>query len=101
MPVSGKSFASAASKTYKSIAIQVGASTAPTFEKAESEKPKTIAVDTRKTVSTPSNVKRHRKIRIRESGVLVNKKRDQTSPKSPTTWERMSWKSMHPKATKV
>ncbi|GFW98617.1 hypothetical protein TNCV_2757961 [Trichonephila clavipes] len=55
-PVSGKSYVSATSKTYKSTAIQCDASTAPIFEKTEYEKPKTIAVDTCKTVSTPSNV---------------------------------------------
>ncbi|GFX38226.1 hypothetical protein TNCV_3838251 [Trichonephila clavipes] len=46
MPVSGKSYVSATSKSYASTAIQCDASTAPTSEKAESEKPKTIAVDT-------------------------------------------------------
>ncbi|GFW03221.1 uncharacterized protein TNCV_158401 [Trichonephila clavipes] len=57
-PVSGKSYASATSKTCISTAIQVDASTATTSAKAESIKPKTIAVDTRKTVSTPRYVKK-------------------------------------------
>ncbi|GFY05982.1 uncharacterized protein TNCV_3862861 [Trichonephila clavipes] len=56
-PVSGKSYASAANKTYQTIAIQVDASTAPKSEQSESVKPTTIAVDTRKTVSTPLTVK--------------------------------------------
>ncbi|GFW25077.1 uncharacterized protein TNCV_3155801 [Trichonephila clavipes] len=68
-PVSGKSYASAANKTYKTIAIQVDASTAPKSEQSESVKPNTIAVDTRKTVSTPPTVKKTRKTRIKESGV--------------------------------
>ncbi|GFW95715.1 hypothetical protein TNCV_19461 [Trichonephila clavipes] len=45
MPVSGKGYALAANKRYKTIAIQVDASTTPKSEKAECEKPKTIAVD--------------------------------------------------------
>ncbi|GFU59052.1 hypothetical protein TNCV_2933491 [Trichonephila clavipes] len=60
-PVSGKSYASATSKTYASTAIQVDASTAPTFKTAESIKPKTIAVDTLKSVSTPRDDKKTEK----------------------------------------
>ncbi|GFY03440.1 uncharacterized protein TNCV_3131981 [Trichonephila clavipes] len=60
-PVSGKSYASATIKTYASTAIQVDPSTAPTSETAESIKPKTIAVDTLKTVSTPRYVKKKQK----------------------------------------
>ncbi|GFW07147.1 CCHC-type domain-containing protein [Trichonephila clavipes] len=100
-PISGKSYASAANKTYKTIAIQVDASTAPKNKKSESEKSKTIAVDTRKTVSTPPNVKKTRKTRIKDSGMQAHKKRGQTSLKNPMTLETMSWKFMHPKATKV
>ncbi|GFU07089.1 uncharacterized protein TNCV_3607831 [Trichonephila clavipes] len=100
-PVSGKSYASATSKTYASTAIQVDASTAPTSETAESIKPKTIAVDTLKTVSTSRYVKKTRKIRIKDSGVQANKKRGQTSLRKPMTLERMSWKFTHPKVTRV
>ncbi|GFW48446.1 uncharacterized protein TNCV_1110051 [Trichonephila clavipes] len=100
-PVSGKSYALAANKTYKTIAIQVDASTAPKSEQSESVKPNTIAVDTRKTVSPPPTVKKTRKTRIKESGVQAHKKRGRTSLKNPMTWETMSWKFMHPKATKV
>ncbi|GFW10287.1 uncharacterized protein TNCV_4812551 [Trichonephila clavipes] len=56
-PVSGKSYASAANKTYQTIAIQVDASTATKSAISESVQPKSIAVDTRKTVSTPPTVK--------------------------------------------
>ncbi|GFU21491.1 hypothetical protein TNCV_412751, partial [Trichonephila clavipes] len=74
-PVSGKSYASAANKTYKTIAIQVDASTAPKSEKSESVKPNTIAADTRNTASTPPTVKKTRKTRIKESGVQAHKKK--------------------------
>ncbi|GFV17014.1 uncharacterized protein TNCV_632991 [Trichonephila clavipes] len=80
-PVSGKSYASAANKTYQTIAIQVDASTAPKSEQSQSVKPKTIAVDTRKTVSTPLTVKKSRKSRIKESGVQAHKKRSNLSKK--------------------
>ncbi|GFW00100.1 uncharacterized protein TNCV_3568871 [Trichonephila clavipes] len=60
-PVSGKSYASSTRKTYALKAIHVDASTAPTSETAESIKPKTIAADTLKTVSTPRYVKKKQK----------------------------------------
>ncbi|GFX80908.1 uncharacterized protein TNCV_1909011 [Trichonephila clavipes] len=74
-PVSGKSYASATSKTYVSTAIQVDASTVPKSAQSDSVKPKTIAVDTRTSVSTPPTVKKTRKARIKESGVLAHKKK--------------------------
>ncbi|GFT64904.1 uncharacterized protein TNCV_274481 [Trichonephila clavipes] len=74
-PVSGKSYASAANKTYQTIAIQVDASTAPKSAQSESVQPKSIAVDTRKTVSTPPTVKKTRKTRIKDSGVQSHKKK--------------------------
>ncbi|GFV53306.1 uncharacterized protein TNCV_1645381 [Trichonephila clavipes] len=74
-PVSGKSYASAANKTYQTIAIQVDASTAPKSAQFESVQPKSIAVDTRKTVSTPPTVKKTRKTRIKDSGVHSHKKK--------------------------
>ncbi|GFV45652.1 uncharacterized protein TNCV_3323711 [Trichonephila clavipes] len=52
-PVSGKSYASAISKSYVSTAIQVDASTAPTSATAASITPKNVAVDTLKSVSPP------------------------------------------------
>ncbi|GFV06930.1 hypothetical protein TNCV_2916901 [Trichonephila clavipes] len=52
-PVSGKSYASATSKSYISTAIQVDASTAPTSATAASITPKNVAVDTLKSVSPP------------------------------------------------
>ncbi|GFW67631.1 uncharacterized protein TNCV_3393021 [Trichonephila clavipes] len=82
-PVSGKSYASAANKTFKTIAIQVDASTAPKSETSESVKPNTIAVDTRKTVSTPPTVKKTRKTRIKESGVQAHKKKRSNLSKKP------------------
>ncbi|GFX57785.1 uncharacterized protein TNCV_1495461 [Trichonephila clavipes] len=74
-PVSGKSYASATSKTYVSTAIQVDASTAPKSAQSDSVKPKPIAVDTRPSVSTPLTVKKTRKTRIKESGVQSHKKK--------------------------
>ncbi|GFT73847.1 uncharacterized protein TNCV_1353231 [Trichonephila clavipes] len=74
-PVSGKSYASATSKTYVSTAIQVDASTAPKSAQSDSVKPKPIAVDTRPSVSTPLTVKKTRKARIKESGVQSHKKK--------------------------
>ncbi|GFU72741.1 uncharacterized protein TNCV_194281 [Trichonephila clavipes] len=83
-PVSGKSYASATSKTYVSTAIQVDASTAPKSAQSDSVKPKPIAVDTRSSVSTPPTVKKTRKARIKESGVQSHKKkRGRTSLKTP------------------
>ncbi|GFU50733.1 probable RNA-directed DNA polymerase from transposon X-element [Trichonephila clavipes] len=67
-PVSGKSYASAISKSYVSTAIQVDASTAPTSATAASITPKNVAVDTLKSVSPPRDVKKNRKTRIKESG---------------------------------
>ncbi|GFT26337.1 uncharacterized protein TNCV_263841 [Trichonephila clavipes] len=75
-PVSGKSYAAATSKTYVSTAIQVDASTAPKSGHSESVQPKSIAVDTRKTVSTPPTVKKTRKARIKESGVQCSQKKE-------------------------
>ncbi|GFU43487.1 uncharacterized protein TNCV_355661 [Trichonephila clavipes] len=74
-PVSGKSYASATSKTYVSTAIQVDASTAPKSAQSDSVKPKPIAVDTRPSISTPLTVKKTRKARIKESGVQSHKKK--------------------------
>ncbi|GFU46458.1 uncharacterized protein TNCV_2294431 [Trichonephila clavipes] len=93
-PVSGKSYASATSKTYVSTAIQVDASTAPKSAQSDSVKPKPIAVDTRTSVSTPPTVKKTRKARIKESGVHAHKKKKKRSnlSKNPVTWETMSWK---------
>ncbi|GFX62929.1 uncharacterized protein TNCV_1100221 [Trichonephila clavipes] len=88
-PVSGKSYSSANSKTYTSTTIQWGASTAPISEKAESEKPKTITVDIRDTVSTPPNVKKNRKTSINGSGMQANNKGGQTSLRNPMTCEKM------------
>ncbi|GFW07847.1 uncharacterized protein TNCV_3919801 [Trichonephila clavipes] len=82
-PVFGKSYASAANKTYKTIAIQVDASTASKSKKSESVKPNTIAVDTRKTVSIPPTVKKTRKIRIKESGLQTHKKKRSNLSKKP------------------
>ncbi|GFV01101.1 uncharacterized protein TNCV_1010221 [Trichonephila clavipes] len=82
-PVSGKSYASATSKTYVSTAIQVDASTASKSAQSESVKPKTIAVDTRTTVSTPPTVKKTRKARIKESGVHAHKKKRSNLSKKP------------------
>ncbi|GFV11349.1 hypothetical protein TNCV_2382541, partial [Trichonephila clavipes] len=65
---------SATSKTYVSTAIQVDASTAPKSAQSESVQPKSIAVDTRKTVSTPPTVKKTRKTRIQGIGVQSPKK---------------------------
>ncbi|GFT99343.1 uncharacterized protein TNCV_3162271 [Trichonephila clavipes] len=75
-PVSGKSYASVANKTYQTIAIQVDASTAPKSAQSESVQPKSIAVDTRKTVSTPPTVKKTRKTRIKESGGAIPQKKE-------------------------
>ncbi|GFV10232.1 uncharacterized protein TNCV_3661841 [Trichonephila clavipes] len=82
-PVSGKSYASATSKTYQTIAIQVDASTAPKSTQSESVQPKSIAVDTRKTVSTPPTIKKTRKTRIKESGVQSHKKKRSNLSKKP------------------
>ncbi|GFT50093.1 CCHC-type domain-containing protein [Trichonephila clavipes] len=82
-PVSGKSYASAANKTYQTIAIQVDASTAPKSEQSESVKSHTIAVDTRKTVATPPTVKKTRKSRIKESGVHADEKKRSNLSKKP------------------
>ncbi|GFU28331.1 uncharacterized protein TNCV_99941 [Trichonephila clavipes] len=82
-PVSGKSYASATSKTYQTIAIQVDASTAPKSTQSESVQPKSIAVDTRKTVSTPPTIK---KLENTHQGIGVQshkKKRGRTSLKTP------------------
>ncbi|GFT76628.1 uncharacterized protein TNCV_3646411 [Trichonephila clavipes] len=100
-PVSGKSYASAISKSYVSTAIQVDASTAPTSATAASITPKNVAVDTLKSVSPPRDVKKNRKTRINESGVQSHKKRGRTSLKNPMTWETMSWTFTPRKATKV
>ncbi|GFT80881.1 hypothetical protein TNCV_4746861 [Trichonephila clavipes] len=80
-PVSGKSYASAISKSYVSTAIQVDASTAPTSATAASITPKNIAVDTLKSVSPPRDVKKNRKTRIKESGCNPTKKRSNLSKK--------------------
>ncbi|GFT58137.1 uncharacterized protein TNCV_723051 [Trichonephila clavipes] len=79
-PVFGKSYASVANKTYQTIAIQVDASTAPKSAQSESVQPKSIAVDTRKTVSTPPLLK-NSKTRIKESGCNPTKKRSILSKK--------------------
>ncbi|GFY14750.1 uncharacterized protein TNCV_647942 [Trichonephila clavipes] len=100
-PVSGKSYASAANKTYHTIAIQVDASTAPKSAQSESVQPKSIAVDTRKTVSTPPTVKKTRKTRIKDSGVQSHKKKGRTSLKNSMTWETMSWTFTPHKAMRV
>ncbi|GFW61661.1 uncharacterized protein TNCV_3705961 [Trichonephila clavipes] len=82
-PVSGKSYAPATSKTYVSTAIQVDASTAPKSAQSDSVKPKTFAVDTRTSVSTPPTVKKTRKARIKESGVHAHKKKRSNLSKKP------------------
>ncbi|GFW98587.1 CCHC-type domain-containing protein [Trichonephila clavipes] len=74
-PVSGKSYASAISKSYVSTAIQVDASTAPTSATAASITPKNVAMDTLKSVSPPRDVKKNRKTRIKESGCNPTKKK--------------------------
>ncbi|GFT35561.1 CCHC-type domain-containing protein [Trichonephila clavipes] len=76
MPVSGKSFASATSKSFVSTAIQVDASTAPTSAIAATITPKNVAVDTLKSVSPPRDVKKNRKTRIKDSGVQSHKKKE-------------------------
>ncbi|GFW95663.1 hypothetical protein TNCV_18941 [Trichonephila clavipes] len=98
-PVSGKSYASATSKTYVSTAIQVDASTAPKSAQSDSVKPKPIAVDTRPSVSTPLTVKRQEKHASRNRGCNPTKKRSNLS-KNSMTWETMSWTFMHPKRRK-
>ncbi|GFX13664.1 probable RNA-directed DNA polymerase from transposon X-element [Trichonephila clavipes] len=67
-PVSGKSYASATSKSFVSTAIQVDASTAPTSVIAATVTPKNVAVDTLKSVSPPRDTKKNRKTRIKDSG---------------------------------
>ncbi|GFW55870.1 uncharacterized protein TNCV_4390131 [Trichonephila clavipes] len=99
-PVSDKSYASATSKTYVSTAIQVDASTVPKSAQSNSVKPKTIAVDTRTSVSTPPTVKRQEKHASRNRGCLLTKKRSNLS-KNSMTWETMSWTFTPRKATKV
>ncbi|GFU97023.1 uncharacterized protein TNCV_3788491 [Trichonephila clavipes] len=76
-PVSGKSYASATSKTYVSTAIQVDASTAPKSAQSDSVKPKPIAVDTRPSVSTPPTitVKKQEKHASRNRGCNPTKKK--------------------------
>ncbi|GFW07820.1 uncharacterized protein TNCV_3919531 [Trichonephila clavipes] len=81
--VSGKSYASATSKTYVSTAIQKDASTAPTSETAESITPKNSAVDTLKSVSPPRDVKKNRKTRTKDSGVKAHKKKRLNLCKNP------------------
>ncbi|GFX25127.1 uncharacterized protein TNCV_2753021 [Trichonephila clavipes] len=86
-PVSGKSYASATSKTYVSTAIQVDASTAPTSATAASITPKTITVDTFKSVSPPRDVKRTKKKKKKKNtykglgGASSQKKRSNLSKK--------------------
>ncbi|GFS63577.1 putative RNA-directed DNA polymerase from transposon X-element [Trichonephila clavipes] len=104
-PVSGISYAAITKKHTKTIAIQTDEPTtttpsSPTPGKITA-KPNFITVDTSKPVSTPPNVKKTRKTRIKESGVLANKKKRSNLSKNSMTWGRMSWKSMHPKVTKV
>ncbi|GFU73457.1 uncharacterized protein TNCV_137431 [Trichonephila clavipes] len=75
-PVSGKSYATAATKTTKTTAIQIdpvsiNIPSSPTPAEI-TEKSKIIAVDTSKTVSTTSIIKKNRKTRIKESGVQAN-----------------------------
>ncbi|GFT76676.1 uncharacterized protein TNCV_3135031 [Trichonephila clavipes] len=76
-PVSGKSYASVANKTYQTIAIQVDASTAPKSAQSESVQPKSIAVDTRKTVSTPPTVK---KLENTHQGIGVQSHKKEVEP---------------------
>ncbi|GFX07011.1 hypothetical protein TNCV_1556141 [Trichonephila clavipes] len=95
-----KSYASVANKTYQTIAIQVDASTAPKSAQSESVQPKSIAVDTRKTVSTPPTVKKLEKHASRNRGAIPQK-RGRTSLKNSMTWETMSWTFTPRKATKV
>ncbi|GFT69231.1 uncharacterized protein TNCV_2253841 [Trichonephila clavipes] len=104
-PVSGISYAAITKKSTKTIAIQSDEPTtttpsSPTPGKITA-KPNFITVDTSKPVSTPPNVKKPRKTRIKESGVLANKKKRSNLSKKPHDMGRMSWKSMHPKVTKV
>ncbi|GFX25540.1 uncharacterized protein TNCV_1408061 [Trichonephila clavipes] len=63
--------------------------------------PNFITVDTSKPVSTPPHVKKTRKTRIKESGVLANKKKRSNLSKKPHDMEEDVMKSMHPKVTKV
>ncbi|GFT03180.1 hypothetical protein TNCV_3610461 [Trichonephila clavipes] len=69
---------------------------------AESITPKNVAVDTLKSVSTPRDVKKNRKTRIKESGGCNPTKKNRSNlSKNSMTWETMSWTFMPHKATKV
>ncbi|GFV21101.1 uncharacterized protein TNCV_4267341 [Trichonephila clavipes] len=86
-PVSGISYAAITKKSTKTIAIQTDEPTtttpnSPTPGKITA-KPNFITVDTSKPVSTPPNVKKTRKTRIKESGVLANKKKRSNLSKKP------------------
>ncbi|GFX91012.1 uncharacterized protein TNCV_2283041 [Trichonephila clavipes] len=86
-PVSGISYAAITKKSTKTIAIQTDKPTtttpsSPTPAKI-AEKPNFIEVDTSKPVSTPPNVKKTRKTRTKESGVLANKKKRSNLSKKP------------------
>ncbi|GFU46460.1 putative RNA-directed DNA polymerase from transposon X-element [Trichonephila clavipes] len=86
-PVSGISYAAITKKSTKTIAIQTDEPTtttpnSPTHGKITA-KPNFITVDTSKPVSTPPNVKKTRKTRIKESGVLANKKKRSNLSKKP------------------
>ncbi|GFV89077.1 uncharacterized protein TNCV_4912761 [Trichonephila clavipes] len=86
-PVSGISYAAITKKSTKTIAIQTDEPTtttpsSPTPGKITA-KPNFITVDTSKPVSTPPHVKKTRKTRIKESGVLANKKKRSNLSKKP------------------
>ncbi|GFV53252.1 uncharacterized protein TNCV_1644841 [Trichonephila clavipes] len=90
-PVSGISYAAITKKSTKSIAIQTDEPTtttprSPTPGKITAQ-PNFITVDTSKPVSTPPHVKKTRKTRIKESGVLANKKKRSNLSKKPHDME--------------
>ncbi|GFX06356.1 uncharacterized protein TNCV_2938841 [Trichonephila clavipes] len=90
-PVSGISYAAITKKSTKSIAIQTDEPTtttprSPTPGKITAQ-PNFITVDTSMPVSTPPHVKKTRKTRIKESGVLANKKKRSNLSKKPHDME--------------
>ncbi|GFU96918.1 hypothetical protein TNCV_3882211 [Trichonephila clavipes] len=96
-PVSGKSYASATSKTYVSTAIQVDASTAPKSAQSDSVKLKPNAWIHVRLYPLHLLLKRQEKHASRNrGGAIPQKKKRSNLSKNSMTWETMSWTFMPP-----